>query len=100
MRSFALMAIMAAYASAVAVNDGSDLTDGVEKDIQSAVDAITADVDGSNEALADSGNNEHNQAIADSIDGTLDKINTLGAPPQQEHTPEPDNYRPPPEQNH
>ena len=102
MRSFALMAILAAYASAVEIKDVGDLTAGADEEIQAAVDAITADVDGANDAHADGGKNEHNQAIADSIDGTLGKIDGLGAPkpPQPERHPEPDNYRPPPVQNH
>ena len=96
------MAILAAYASAVELKDGGDLTAGADEEIQAAVDAITADVDGANDAHADDAKNEHNQAIADSIDGTLGKIDSLGAPqpPQPERHPEPDNYRPPPVQNH
>lgn len=80
------MAILAAYASAISTKDSNEnLTSGVaEAEIQAAVDAIAADVDASNQetiaAAVEAGNDEHNQAIADSIDDTLGKIDTLGAP--------------------
>ena len=98
MRSFALMAIMAAAASAVSINE-ADLAG--EKDIQAAVNAIVDNVDASNDQHADGAhlNSATDEAIVGAIDGAFAKTDALGAPPQ-EYTPEPDNYRPPPVQDH
>lgn len=64
MRSFTLMAIMAAYVSAVSIKE--DTTIAGEIDIQAAVDNIAADVDGST-------NTENHAAISDKIDATMNK---------------------------
>ena len=122
MRStFALMAMMAVYAQAVALTDddndlGANAT-AESEEIQAAVDAIESRVDDTaatidaeaaeagveveSAAVNEAESDLEKLAISASIDGAFDKAEALsaGATPS-EPVVEPDNYRPPPEQNH
>ena len=115
MRSFALMAVLAVYSSAVQLNnevfEDDSIADNEEIDI-AVDDEITADVSDEADAAAEEDaeveeNNEEAIAIAASIDEAFDKVEELGAPDSpsvsaapeidEEDYVEPDNTRPPPE---
>ena len=96
MRTFALMAILAVYASGVAIADdkAADKAEEAVKDAAADAGEVDADQKAANEKA-------QNEAISASIDATLNKAGGAGQPPvPHPNHPMPDNYRPPPKQDH
>lgn len=92
MRSFALLALIAAYASAVALEDAAVATSDA-KDTESTEPAVSSESTGSTEV-----NSEENKEISDSIDDSLnanDKGPEIKAPES-----DPNNMRHAPKQDH
>ena len=124
MRSFALMAVLAVYTSALELTSGVAEDDSLAstEDTEVASDEIAVDVseeaaaeedaeeDAEEENEAEEEEKQKNLAIAASIDAAFDKVEELSAPDapkvgsapeeqeeqEEEEYVEPDNTRPPP----
>lgn len=116
MRTFALLAFLAAYASGTEIKsdegtvdieaDAEDIVDAALDDAGADLDAEVADVEGAD--LAEEGDDAaieegiSDEALAASIDGALAQANENGEESKKnpkEDEPIPDNYRPPPKQD-
>ena len=120
MKSFTLTAIMAAYASAVALNDADLIAAATENDIDVAgivgeinanlggddiaadigAESIEGELKGSESATGDLAGSS-NEDILSTINDTLSKniIQDKGDKHDRANDPVPDNYRAPPKQN-
>ena len=115
MRTFALLAFLAAYASGTELK-GDDATADVKADAAAASDAVDAaldeaskDVEAASDAVDgeaakgdDAGKAVTDEDLAASIDGALAQANENGEQKKKnphDDEPVPDNYRPPPKQN-
>ena len=115
MRTFALLAFLAAYASGTELK-GDDATADVKAEADAASDAVDAaledaskDVEAASDAVDgeaakgdDAGKAVTDEDLAASIDGALAQANENGEQKRknpQDDEPVPDNYRPPPKQN-
>ena len=118
MRTFALLAFLAAYASGTELK-GDDATADVKADAAAAADAVDAALEDASkdvEAAADAVDGEAakgdddagtakavtDEDLAASIDGALAQANENGEQKKKDphaDEPVPDNYRPPPKQN-
>ena len=115
MRTFALLAFLAAYASGTELK-GDDATADVKAEADAASDAVDAaledaskDVEAASDAVDgeaakgdDAGKAVTDEDLAASIDGALAQANENGEQKKKDphaDEPVPDNYRPPPKQN-
>ena len=115
MRTFALLAFLAAYASGTELK-GDDATADVKADAAAAADAVDAALDDASKDLEaasdavdgeaatgdDAGKAVTDEDLAASIDGALAQADENGEQKKKDphaDEPVPDNYRPPPKQN-
>ena len=115
MRTFALLAFLAAYASGTELK-GDDATADVKADAADAADAVDAALDDASKDLEaasdavdgeaakgdDAGKAVTDEELAASIDGALAQADENGEQKKKDphaDEPVPDNYRPPPKQN-
>ena len=115
MRTFALLAFLAAYASGTELK-GDDATADVKADAAAASDAVDAALDDASKDLEsasdavdgeaakgdDAGKGPTDDELAASIDGALAQADENGEQKKKnphEDEPVPDNYRPPPKQD-
>ena len=97
MRTFTLLAIIASYAAAIK-DDGASIAADVATLSSEGAAAGNAAAAGGDAVAAEADKAANNAAIVSTIDDTLNKA--PGADDAQQYTPDPDNYRPPPVQDH